>query len=76
MIRLSFDANVREESSVTRWLEQKVAKFSQIVAKKIAEQKNAKISTTKPILKLKIPTTKHFSNFKISTSNQLLKLLI
>jgi hypothetical protein len=35
--------------SVTRQLEKKFAEIWQKVAKKIAEQKNAKISTSKPI---------------------------
>jgi hypothetical protein len=43
----------------------KIAEIWQKVAQKIAEQKNAKISTSKPISKSEIPTTK-----------QVLKLLI
>ena len=49
---------------------------TQKVAKKIAEQKNAKISTPKPILKSKTSTTKLFLKFKISTSKHVLKFLI
>jgi hypothetical protein len=56
-------------------LEKKFAEIWQKVAKKIAEQKNAKIPTSKPISKSKLPTTKLFTKLKIPTTKQVLKLL-
>jgi hypothetical protein len=61
---------------VTRRLEKKFAEIWQKVAKKIAGQKNATISISKPILKSEIPTTKLFLKLKIPTTKQILKLLI